>query len=107
MMAAMERLELLIPDEVKGIEFTVENVPTVTRTTSGVPLGRLIPSEPGGAPRVVVYRRPLEARASGADELRDLVFDVVIEQIGHYLGRRPEEIDPQYGGEERNTGYGG
>jgi predicted Zn-dependent protease with MMP-like domain len=97
-LAAMQRLEILIPDQIKGVEFTVENVPVITVATGEVPLGRLIPAEAGSPARVVVYRRPLEARAISRDDLHDLVFDVVIEQVAHLLGRRPEEVDPEYGG---------
>jgi predicted Zn-dependent protease with MMP-like domain len=45
---------------------------------------------------VVVYRRPVEARAIDDDDLADLVRDVVVEQVAHLLARTPEEIDPGY-----------
>jgi predicted Zn-dependent protease with MMP-like domain len=47
--------------------------------------------------RIVVYRRPVETRAHGGDELAELVQDVVTEQVADLLGRSPEEIDPDYG----------
>jgi predicted Zn-dependent protease with MMP-like domain len=95
---ALERLESDWGPQLNGIELAVENAPLVTETDIGVPLGRFIPGQADRPPRIVVYRRPLEVRAVDADDLHDLVFDVVVEQVAHYLGRRPEEIDPEYGG---------
>jgi predicted Zn-dependent protease with MMP-like domain len=93
-----------------------------------VPLSRLEPGpsqgEPGGAggqgpgpavagppgaaddedgpqpPRIVVYRRPLMARADGEDELGELVFDVVVEEFARMLGIDPADVDPGYAGGE-------
>jgi predicted Zn-dependent protease with MMP-like domain len=47
-------------------------------------------------PRIVVYRRPLMARADGEDELGDLVFDVVVEEFARILGIDPADVDPGY-----------
>ena len=49
-------------------------------------------------PRIVVYRRPLLARADGEDDLGDLVFDVVVEEFAQLLGIDPEDVDPGYTG---------
>ncbi|MDX6219029.1 MAG: hypothetical protein QOJ48_710, partial [Frankiales bacterium] len=43
---------------------------------------------------VVVYRRPLEARASGRRDLSDLVHEVVVDQVAQLLGLDPDVIDP-------------
>jgi predicted Zn-dependent protease with MMP-like domain len=50
-------------------------------------------------PRIVVYRRPLMARADDEDELGDLVFDVVVEKFARMLGLDPGDVDPGYGGD--------
>lgn len=50
-------------------------------------------------PRIVVYRRPLMARAEGEDELSELVFDVVVEEFARLLGLDPEDVHPDYAGE--------
>jgi predicted Zn-dependent protease with MMP-like domain len=92
-------------DELEGVEFAVEDVPppnsgwdegVVADETAGgpVPLGRLLPAAPGVAPRVVVYRRPLEARAAGRRDLGDLVHEVVVDQVAQLLGLDPDVIDP-------------
>jgi hypothetical protein len=49
-------------------------------------------------PRIVVYRRPLLARADGEEDLGELVFDVVVEEFAHLLGIDPEDVDPGYTG---------
>lgn len=95
---ALERLEADWGPQLSGVELAVENAPLITAASDGVPLGRFIPRLGERPPRIVVYRRPVEIRAVDDDDLHDLVFDVVVEQVAHYLGRRPEEIDPEYGG---------
>jgi hypothetical protein len=96
------------------VEFAVEDVPlvplgvdpaldedVVTDETAGgaVPLGPLLPAGVDArgrrtAPRVVVYRRPLEARASDRTDLADLVHDVVVDQVARLLHLDPDEVDP-------------
>jgi predicted Zn-dependent protease with MMP-like domain len=61
------------------------------------PLGRLLPAGVDGAgrptaARVVVYRRPLEARAADRSDLADLVRDVVVDQVARLL-----QLDPGRG----------
>ena len=111
---AVENLEHRWAQELEGVEFAVEDVPAIpllpgTRygedviadeTAGGsVPLGRLLPAgvdEQGQptAPRVVVYRRPLEARAADHLDLADLVHDVVVDQVARLLHLDPDQVDP-------------
>ena len=51
-------------------------------------------------PRIVVYRRPLMARADGEEDLAELVFDVVVEEFARMLGIDPKDVDPGYAGGE-------
>lgn len=44
--------------------------------------------------RIVLFRRPLEQRAKDPEELTDLVHDVLVHQVGTYLGVDPQVIDP-------------
>jgi predicted Zn-dependent protease with MMP-like domain len=48
--------------------------------------------------RIVIYRRPLEARAADRDDLGDIVHDIVVEQVAELMGLEPENVDPGYGG---------
>ena len=111
---AVEELEQRWGHELQDVEFAVEDVPAVPlrndaaldedvfadQTCGGaVPLGRLLPTcvdDQGRetAPRVVVYRRPLEARAADHLDLADLVREVVVEQVARLLRLDPDEIDP-------------
>jgi predicted Zn-dependent protease with MMP-like domain len=42
----------------------------------------------------VVYRRPLEARASDRADLGELIHEVVVDQVAQLLGLDPDVIDP-------------
>ena len=81
------------------VEVAVEDVPPADPSpweAGEVPLGRVFPADRGLPARVVVYRRPVEARAQGAADLADLVRTVVVEQLAHVLEVSPRELDPGY-----------
>lgn len=86
--------------ELAGVEFAVEEVPVVERHAIGadaVPLSRLVAAADGHPPRIVVYRRPVEARGGGDERDRGrLVRDVLVEEVADLLGLAPESIDPTY-----------
>lgn len=99
-LAVVERLEYAWARQLDGTEFAVEDVPPSDPArweTGGVPLGRYFPAQPGVPPRIVLYRRPIEARARTEDELIFMVRNILVEQVAHLLGRRPDEVDPGYG----------
>ena len=81
------------------VDFAVEEVPPSdpARWEGGVPLGRLFPADGAQAARIVLYRRPIEQRATGRIDLIAIARDVLAENVGHLVGRAPEEIDPDYG----------
>ncbi len=56
------------------------------------------PARPATPARIIVYRRPLMARAENDGELSDLVFDVVVEEFAGFLGLDPDSVDPGYRG---------
>ncbi len=104
---AVARLEPRWETELAGVEFAVQEVPEAEELAddSGpLPLARTVPgsadpqdpARPASAARIVVYRRPLLARAEDDDELSDLIFDVVVEEFAQVLGLDPESIDPGY-----------
>ncbi len=94
------RLEQRWGRELTGVEFAVEEVPPVQPWADGadpVPLGRLLPATGGRPPRIIVYRRPVEARAGDDEQDRArLVRDVVVEEVADLLGLAPESVDPTY-----------
>jgi predicted Zn-dependent protease with MMP-like domain len=105
---AVEHVEARWHDQLRGVDFAVEEVPPLDPQlrfddeieSAGVPLARLLPAAQGEPPRIVLYRRPLELRAIDRDDLEDLVHDVVVEEVAHFLGLDPEIVDPGFGGEE-------
>ncbi|MFD1716988.1 metallopeptidase family protein [Georgenia deserti] len=95
----VRRLERRFPRELAGVEFAVEEVPPSDPAPwehRAVALGRYFPGDAaaGLSHRIVVYRRPVVARAVDADETELLVRAVLVEQIAGMLGRAPEDIDP-------------
>jgi len=80
-----------------ALEFAVEEVPPQDPAPweeQTPPLGRLLRGTPDRDPRVVVYRRPIEARAHDDADLAEIVREVVTEQVAALLGAPPHEIDP-------------
>lgn len=79
------------------LEFGAEDVPPSEPSPweDGVPIGRVFPAHAGQPARIVLYRRPIEARSEPQDR-EQLVRDVIAEQVARMLGRTPEEIDPGY-----------
>jgi predicted Zn-dependent protease with MMP-like domain len=104
---AVEHLEGRWAAQLRGVEFAVEDVPPELPSydsdvleDGSVPLARLLPGRDtgkgrGAPPRIVVYRRPLEARAVDREDLADLVHDVIVEQVANLLGVDPDEVDPE------------
>ena len=114
---ALEPIELRWGSELADLDLAVDEVPEVEETSPddvvwgqgvladvGVPLAQLVPAgvDPEGLPsraRIVIYRRPLEARArGGAADLADLLHEVLVEQVAEYLNIEPDAVD---GGESQ------
>jgi predicted Zn-dependent protease with MMP-like domain len=114
---AVSQLEPRWEDELSGVEFAVEEIPPGEPAPGDdvepVPLARLEPglsveaalagiqgmaagAGPDSPARIVLYRRPLMARADGQEELAELVLDVVVEEFARWLGVDPQTVDPGY-----------
>jgi hypothetical protein len=105
---AVEELERAWASELAAVEFAVEDVPPPVPAEvdvefdpevvadGPVSLGRLYRGgvETIESPLIVVYRRPVEARAPDRLERADLVFAVIAELVAELLGRDLDEIDP-------------
>lgn len=101
---AVEDLEQHLADELRDVEFAIEDVPPSARadfdpetvSDRGVALGRLYRSGLGSVPKpvIVVYRRPVEARTADPLDRADLVFTVVSELVAELLGKDIDDIDP-------------
>ena len=102
---AVEHVESRWHDRLAAVDFAVEEVPPLDPdgsatswedeiSSAGVPLARLLAAGPGRRARIVIYRRPLELRAVDREDLEDLVHDIVVEEVAHFLGMDPAEVDP-------------
>ncbi len=103
-----ERFDDLVHDEVRRlterwdqelahVEFAVMEVPDVEPRSEGpVPLSATLSGGTGRPVRIVVYRRPVEVRASGERETARLVRDLLVEEVADLLGLAPESVDPSY-----------
>jgi predicted Zn-dependent protease with MMP-like domain len=94
---AVLRLQDRLPDQLRAVEFAVEDVPPPAADDGGIALGATVPARAGRPARIVVYRRPVESRAAGERMRALLVSDVVVEQVAELLGVDPETVDPDYG----------
>jgi predicted Zn-dependent protease with MMP-like domain len=107
---AVEHLDQRWSEELSSVEFAVEEVPIPSDTIvldgadvlepdEVIPLSRLVPPSGTGRDarpaRIVVYRRPLEARATDREDLGELVLDVIIHEVARLLGVEPDVIDPE------------
>ncbi|WP_246104449.1 metallopeptidase family protein [Rudaeicoccus suwonensis] len=92
---AVESLERRLHRSLADIEFAVEDVPSSDPPPweRRLALGRSFAATKNGAPRVVLYRRPVESRASDAADLGDLVEDVLAEHVAHLLGINPDDLE--------------
>lgn len=83
-------------EELAGVEFAVEDVPEVPPGETRVPLSTMRRID--GTARVVIFRRPVEARAGkdpGERELATLIRELVVEEVAELLGVSPEQVDPE------------
>jgi predicted Zn-dependent protease with MMP-like domain len=100
--AAVERVARQCPEAVVDIAFGIEDVPGVELAWSGqqVPLALAIEATADRPSQLVVYRRPLEHRASSRRGLRTLVYRTVVEQLAALTGRSVTELDPDGAADE-------
>nr|MDT0664337.1 metallopeptidase family protein [Micromonospora sp. DSM 115978] len=99
---AVEHLDQRWSTELADVEFAVEDVPEIPLVPvdeDPIPLARYQPPTGKGRNatprRIVVYRRPIEARAADLDDLAELVLDVIIHEVADMLGVEPAVIDPE------------
>jgi predicted Zn-dependent protease with MMP-like domain len=96
--STVDRLNRRWRDQLAAVEFAVEDVPLMDDwNRDWVPLARTYAATGALPTRVVVYRRPVETRATAPRQLHLLLGDVVAEQVAELLGIDPDEVDPTYG----------
>ena len=95
-LSLVERLSSRWKTELAQVEFGTEDVPQLPDdwTDEPVPFGSLIRGGPSGPHRIVLFRRPIELRATSRLDRAALVNEVLVEHIADLLGRDPSDIDP-------------
>ncbi|UFN44083.1 metallopeptidase family protein [Nocardioides okcheonensis] len=80
------------------VEYAVEDAPMLPDDWGDetVPLSSLVRGKGTDPTRLVVFRRPIEHRATTHDELRAMVHLVVVEQLAELLNLTPADIDERY-----------
>ena len=89
---AVERVSRLWGSALQEVEVAVEDVPPAA--ADEVSLSRAEPATADRPARIVVHRRPVEARAAGARAREDLVHDAVVDAVADLLGMSPDDVDP-------------
>jgi predicted Zn-dependent protease with MMP-like domain len=106
--AAVDHVEHRWRQQLTGVEFAVDLVPSADVDASnpamdgaiesgGVLLAQIVPGTGRTPTHIVLYRKPIELRARGVEDLEDLVHDVVVQVIANYLGLEPDVVDPGFG----------
>lgn len=80
------------------VEYAVEDTPMLPDDWDAdtVPLSSLVRGSGTTPTRIVLFRKPIEQRSSGREELEALVLTVVVEQVAELLGIDAEDVDPRY-----------
>lgn len=109
---AYEPIERRWSDRVNGLDIAVDEIPRMSPkdpdsvqwppevvADGPIALARLIPAGVdirgnSTRARIVLFRKPIERRAHGGDELAELLHEILVAQVATYLGVEPAVIDP-------------
>lgn len=80
------------------VEYAVEDTPMLPDDWGDetVPLSSLVRGKGQVPTRLVIFRRPIEHRATSRDDLEALVHTVVVEQLAELLNLTPGQVDERY-----------
>ena len=84
------------------VEYSVEDAPMLPDDWGDeiVPLSSLVRGKGPAPTRLVIFRRPVEHRATNRDELEAMVHTVVVEQLAELLNLTPGQVDERYGDQD-------
>ena len=77
----LEEMEIEPPDSLYGL---YQGTPLTERTWA---FGNALPD------RVTIFQRPIEEDCEDADEIRAVIGETLIHEVGHYFGLSEEEIE--------------
>lgn len=96
----LRRLAAAWPELVQPVQFAVEDVPpSAPAPWEAEPnlSSQAFAATHGSPARVVLYRMPLQTHAQDRQDLQFLIRDELVYRLAELYGRRPEEIDPDWG----------
>ncbi|HEX3897750.1 MAG TPA: metallopeptidase family protein [Mycobacteriales bacterium] len=104
---AVEHVEHRWRQQLADVEFAVDLVPPIDTDlaaavadgaieSAGVLLAQVVRATDNHRTHIVLYRKPIELRARDAEDLEDLVHDIVVHVIANYLGLEPNVVDPGF-----------
>ncbi|WP_104109168.1 metallopeptidase family protein [Arthrobacter sp. N199823] len=101
-----DRLRSLWPEALATVEYLVEEVPerleSLLASGAQAPLGKYVPARPatagnmGEPASIAIYRHPVEALCDNAGQVRELVHEVLVEQVAGLLNIDPDAVDPLF-----------
>lgn len=92
-LSLVDRLSARLGHDLDDVEFGTEDVPALSDDwTEPVPLGSHVPGTSGSPARVVLFRRPIEARAKTRPERVLLVHAQLVDQVSALLGCDPDDL---------------
>ena len=93
---AIDAIDQAVPDALDHLDIAVEEVPDTTSLWTGhMPLASATSADANHLAQIVLYRRPIELRANGRDDLRQLAFAALVEQVASATGVPIDTLDPK------------
>ena len=85
-------------DRLGLVEYAVEDTPQLPDDwdSATVPLSSRVRGKGAEPTRLVLFRRPIEHRCEGREELEAMVLTIVVEQVAELLGIDAEKVDRRY-----------
>ena len=96
----IRRLNSAWSNLIKNVQFAVEDVPPsqpVLWEDNKRIMSQAFPASKGIPQRIVLYRLPLCTHVTSRAELQYAIRDEIVQRLAELYGRRPEEIDPDWG----------
>ncbi|MCL2736214.1 MAG: metallopeptidase family protein [Propionibacteriaceae bacterium] len=92
---AIDAIEDAVPDALTHVDIGVEEVPdTSVLWSSHMPLAAAVDADETHLAQIIVYRRPIELRASSRTQMRQIVFVALVEQVASATGLSVAALDP-------------
>ncbi|MEO0215488.1 MAG: metallopeptidase family protein [candidate division WOR-3 bacterium] len=94
---SLKRLPKILREKLENVEIVIEDEPIPQKgllgVYQGVPLkkrgfwyGNVLPD------KITLFKANIEHLAQGEEKTKDLIYDVLLHEIGHYFGFTEEEL---------------